>query len=122
MNRTYTCIICPIGCEITAETEGCEIKAISGNRCEKGKNYVWQELTCPMRNIATSVKVKNGVMPLASVRLTAPIPREKIAEAVAEIHKCSVTAPVQIGQVVISKLLGYDADVIITRSVDIKEE
>lgn len=55
--------------------------------------------------------------PLASVRLTNPIPRDRIFDAMGEIKKCTLTAPVKAGTVVIPHLLGYDADVIVTKSV-----
>lgn len=121
MLKEYTCIICPNGCEITAEIEGgegsWEFHSIEGALCPKGRAYVEQELTDPRRNIATSVLVKGGVLPLASVRLTNPVPKARIFDAVNAIKGCSLTAPVQAGHVVIHNLLGYDTDVIVTKDV-----
>lgn len=116
MTKEFTCIICPNGCEITAETEGG--LTITGAACPRGIDYVKQELTAPVRNIATSVLVKEGALPLASVRLTAPIPRERIFDAMKEIKGCVLTAPVKAGTVVIHQLLGYESDVIITKDVE----
>ena len=76
-----------------------------------------QELRDPQRNIATSVLVKGGILPLASVRLTGPIPKGRIFDAMAEIRKCTLTAPVQAGCVVIHNLLGYEVDVIVTKEI-----
>lgn len=117
MLRTFTCIICPNGCEIQAETDGTRILSIEGATCPKGEDYVRQELTDPRRNIATSVLVKGGTLPLASVRLTAPIPKDRIFDAMAQIRALSVEAPVQAGTVILKGILGYDSDVIITKSV-----
>lgn len=122
MIREYTCIVCPNGCEITAKTrekeDGTpEILSLEGAACPKGKVYVEQELTCPMRNIATSVLVKGGILPLASVRLTQPIPRTRIFDAMAEIRGCTLTAPVKSGTVLIHRLLGYETDVIVTKEI-----
>lgn len=117
MLREFTCIICPNGCEIEAELQDGKILSLTGNLCPKGKTYVEQELTDPQRNIATSVLVKGGELPLASVRLTNPIPKDKIFAAMAEIRKLSVEAPVQAGTVLIEKILGYDSDVIVTKTV-----
>lgn len=122
MLREFTCIICPNGCEIRAEIEeqesgAPEILSIEGAICPKGKAYVEQELTDPQRNIATSVLVEGGELPLASVRLSAPIPKDRIFDAMTEIRKCSLTAPVQAGTVVIHHLLGYETDVIVTKSI-----
>ena len=122
MLREYTCIICPNGCDIRAQIEEREdgsrrICSVEGAACPKGMAYVEHELTDPQRNIATSVLVKGGILPLASVRLTNPIPRDRIFDAVSEIKKYTLTAPVKAGTVVIPRLMGYDTDVIVTKSV-----
>ena len=38
MNRTFTCILCPNGCEIRTEYQGTEIRSVSGNKCPKGQS------------------------------------------------------------------------------------
>lgn len=118
MLREYTCIICPNGCDIQADVENGKILSITGNICPKGESYVEQELTDPRRNIATSILVKNGELPLASVRLTNPIPKGEIGKAMEEIRKISLEAPVKAGTIVISEILGYESDVIVTKTVE----
>ena len=81
MTKEFTCIVCPNGCQITAQWDGSCVGEISGALCPRGAAYVSQELTAPKRNIATSVRVQRGVLPLASVRLTAPIHKEAIFSA-----------------------------------------
>ncbi len=71
-----------------------------------------------MRNIATSILVEGGEMPLASVRLSAPIPKAKIFDVMNEIRKVKRTAPVHEGEVVIENVLGLGSNVIVTRTVD----
>ena len=117
MLREYTCIICPNGCDITADVEGTQILSLEGARCKRGKEYVHQELTDPQRNIASSVLVKGGRLPLASVRLTAPIPKEKIFPVMEVIRKITLEAPVGAGQVVVPDVLGLGCDVIATKHV-----
>ena len=117
MKRLFTCIVCPNGCEIEAEYEGADVKRVAGNLCPKGRDYVTQELVDPRRTIASSVRVEGGASPLASVRLTAPIPKARIFDAMDAINRQTLTAPVAIGDVVISRLLGYDCDVVATRNV-----
>lgn len=118
MLREYTCISCPNGCDIQADVENGKILSITGNICPKGESYVEQELTDPRRNIATSILVKNGELPLASVRLTNPIPKGEIGKAMEEIRKISLEAPVKAGTIVISEILGYESDVIVTKTVE----
>ena len=117
MKRTFTCIICPNGCEVEAEYEETEVLSVSGNLCPKGKAYVVQELTDPRRTIASSVRVEGGELPLTSVRLTRPIPKNRIFDAMREIRKIRLQAPVRIGDVAIAGLLGLDSDVIVTKNV-----
>lgn len=118
MLREFTCIMCPQGCTIEVEAEGKEIKNVTGNRCPKGKAYVEQEIVDPKRNIATSVLVKGGTLPLASCRLTAMIPKDRIFDVMAEIRKVKVEAPVSAGDIVIKDVLGLGADVMITKTVE----
>ncbi len=109
MLREFTCIMCPQGCDITVEVEG--------NRCPKGETYVTQEIVNPMRNIATSVLVDGGELPLASVRLSALIPKDRIFDVMDEIKKVKLEAPVTEGQVVIENVCGLNSNVIITKTV-----
>lgn len=120
MLRGFTCIMCPLGCDLEVNVEDGAILELKGNSCPKGKEYVIQEVTAPVRNIATSVLVEGGDLPLASVRLTAPIPKEDIFKGMEEIRKIHMKAPLHIGQVVIKGLLGTNADVIITKHVERK--
>ena len=45
MVREFTCIMCPMGCDIIAEYEGKEILSITGQTCKRGEEYVRQEMT-----------------------------------------------------------------------------
>ena len=118
MKRTFICIVCPNGCEVQAEYEGRQVLFVTGNLCPKGKIYVTQELADPRRTIATSVRVEGGALPLASVRLTSAIPKERIFDVMQEIGRQVLTAPVQIGDVVVKNILGLDSDVIVTKNIE----
>ncbi|MBQ7488466.1 MAG: DUF1667 domain-containing protein [Clostridia bacterium] len=118
MKRTFTCIVCPNGCEIETEYEGTQVLSVTGNLCPKGKTYVTQELVDPRRTIATSVRVLNGTMPLTSVRLTNAVPKDRIFDVMDEINRQTLTAPVRIGDVVIADVLGLGSDVIVTKNID----
>lgn len=118
MLREFTCIMCPQGCDISVELDGTTITGITGNKCAKGEAYVTQEIENPMRNIATSVLIDGGELPLASVRLSNVIPKDRIFDVMAEIRRVELPAPVHEGDVVIHDVLGLGADVIITKDVD----
>lgn len=118
MLRKLTCIICPNGCEMTVEAEDGQDIEVMDALCPRGKAYAIQEITNPMRTISTSVLVEGGELPLASVRLTNPIPKAMIMAAMAEIKKVRLQAPVTSDTVVIHHILGQDSDVIVTKTVD----
>lgn len=117
MLREFICIMCPQGCEITAETtEGREL-SVAGNLCPKGRDYATQEIVNPMRNIASSIQVEGGELPLASVRLTKLVPKSSVFQVMEEIKKIKLTAPVYEGTTVIEHVLGLESDVIVTKTV-----
>lgn len=118
MIREYTCILCPNGCEIEAVIEGTNIQKIEGATCKKGREYVEQELVDPQRNIATSVLVEAGVLPLVSIRLTKAIPKDRIFDVINEIRKIKLPAPVKINQIVMKNVLNLGSDVIATKNVN----
>ncbi len=117
MTKLYTCICCPNGCDINVELEDGKIVSFSGNKCKKGEDYIKQEITSPYRTIASSVLVKGGELPLASVRTTKAIPKDRIFSVMDEIRKVVLTAPVEEGTTVISNVCNLDSDIIVTRSV-----
>lgn len=117
MLKEYTCIICPNGCEITAEIEDGRALSVDGASCKRGREYVNQELTNPHRNIASSILLEGGALSLVSVRLSRPIPKEKIFDVMEVIKKARLKAPVYEGQVAIAKVLGLESDVIVTKNV-----
>ncbi|MGD8399455.1 MAG: DUF1667 domain-containing protein [Bacillota bacterium] len=120
MLKEYTCIICPNGCELTAEVTDGRVVAVRGAACRRGRDYVERELTNPQRNIASSILLEGGELPLVSVRLSKPIPKEKIFAVMAVIKKARLRAPVRAGQVAIANVLGLGSDVIVTKHVAAK--
>lgn len=118
MIKKYVCIVCPNGCEISAKIEEEEIIAIEGANCKRGVEYVKSELTNPMRNISTSVLLKGGELPLAPVRLDKPIPKDKIFEALQEIHGIVLHAPVHIGDVALENVCGCGCNAIVIKEIN----
>ena len=116
--RTFSCIICPNGCEIQVAHENGHIIEITGNKCPKGVDYVRQELTDPRRTIASSVRIAGAELPLCSVRLTKPVPKKDLFAVMEEINKVDLTAPAHIGDVEIKNVCGLDSDVIVTKEME----
>ena len=106
MKRELTCIVCPVGCSLIAETEDGVVKSVSGNTCPRGKVYAESECIFPMRTITTTVKCKSGE--LLPVKTKGVIPKEKIFEAMKIINNQTPVLPIRIGDVIIKDMLGTD--------------
>lgn len=118
MKRTMVCVVCPNSCEIEVEiAENGGVVSVTGATCRRGEAYARQEIEHPARTIASSVLVDGGELPLCSVRLTRPVPLERIPDVMGAIRGLRLTAPVAMGDVVISDVLGTGSDVIATRTV-----
>jgi CxxC motif-containing protein len=120
LKKNLVCIICPNGCDVEVileEGQKTEILAIDGCTCDKGKEWVAQELTRPMRTIASGIPVEEGDFKLVSVRTDAPIPLGKIFEVMAVIKQKKVQAPVAIGDKLIENPAGVACNIIATRNV-----
>jgi len=118
--KHFTCIMCPIGCEIDVETRNGEIISIKGNKCPRGKTFVLQELKEPMRVLTTTVKTTNGKYNMLPVRTNKPIPKRLIFEAMKILSKVRVQVPIKMHEVIIKNILNTDADVIATQSMERK--
>ena len=121
MHREFICIVCPNSCRISVEYEGTKIKDIKGAKCHKGKDYVKNEITNPLRVFTGSILVEDGDFPLVSVKTTTPIPKKYLKKVGEVSHRIKVKAPIKIGQVVASNLLGEKIDLIATREIKIKK-
>lgn len=113
------CIICPVGCEMEANIlkEKNEVLEIKGFRCPKGRDYAECEIVDPRRTLMTVIKVRNGNLPVVSVKTRKPIPKNRLFDAVKAISKIEVEAPIKIGDIIIDDLLGTGVSVIATNNV-----
>lgn len=117
MNKELTCIVCPNGCDLLVQVEGDAVTAVTSALCAKGRDYASQELLHPQRTLSTLVQVDDGESPLVSVRLTRPIPKDRIPAVLAIIQSSRLTAPVPMGLTVCADILGLGSDVITTKAV-----
>ena len=114
MKRDMICIICPRGCSLTADITETGVK-VSGNACPKGEEYAINECTNPVRTVTAAIRVENRYNTMVSVKTDAPVPKDKMMDVMAALHKTQVQAPVCIGDVVLKDVFG--ANVIVTKNV-----
>lgn len=104
MERKLTCIICPMGCSLTVQTEGKRVLSVTGNTCPRGEEYANNECTNPKRTVTSTVLCSDGS--LLPVKTDCPIPKEKMAECMALINNAVAKLPVSIGDVIIEDAFG----------------
>ena len=117
MEKKITCIICPIGCDITVRGEGDQIESVEGHTCKRGDVYARAEFIHPERILTSTAKVEHASVPLVSVRSNRPVPKEKLFDCMQQIRALTLCAPVQRYSVLISNILDTGADIVATGDV-----
>lgn len=113
--KHLTCIVCPLGCAITAQTDGGDIVSISGHTCKRGEGYARAELTDPRRTLTTTMRVAGGG--LVSVKSKDTLPKGRLFDCMTVINAREAHAPVEIGDVLVSDILGLGVDIVATSRV-----
>ena len=112
-----TCIGCPLGCSITVEMDGAEVKSVTGNNCKVGDKYAHKEMTNPTRIVTSTVRVSGGNLPVVCVKTAQDIPKAKMLDCVRALKDVVVQAPVTIGQVVVSDVAGTGVAMVATKNI-----
>jgi len=94
---------------------------ITGHQCKAGIAYAKEEITNPTRNIATSVRITGGDMPMLSVKTAKPIPKGAIFDVIKAVHAVTMIAPVEIGDTVLADAAGYGVNIVATRRVALRQ-
>jgi len=115
--KKITCITCPLGCEISVTGDNVN-HIFEGAQCRLGEEYALSEISCPVRTVTTSVRIKSSVMPLLSVRTTAPVPKNLITDVLRQALDADISPPVRIGDVIIKNVCGSGTDLAATRSIE----
>ena len=111
--KELTCIICPRGCHLVVDDE----LNVSGNSCPRGAIYAKNELTHPTRTLTSTVKIISIDEVALPVKSDNPLPKEKIFDAMKEINKTVVKAPIKIGDIVIKNIFGLDVNIVATKDI-----
>jgi CxxC motif-containing protein len=112
--KELICIVCPKGCHLCVEEDPL---TVSGQSCDKGREYAITEMTHPTRVITSTVCVEGGDHVTCPVKTNVPIPKGLIFEAMRTLDDLVLPAPIALGQVVVENICGSGADFIATRAV-----
>lgn len=110
--RELTCIVCPRGCHLVVTLEGGVPTAVTGNACPRGAAYAEAECTHPVRTLTSTVRVADGRV--LAVKTNAPIPKEKLFEAMADVNRVVAPVSTKEGDVLLPHICGTDADLVAT--------
>ena len=91
MIKEMVCIVCPMGCHLTIDTDTLDVK---GNTCPRGAIYAKEELTAPKRVITSTVRVVGGIHNRLPVKTSTSIPKELNFECMKLLNNIEVKAPV----------------------------
>ena len=116
--RHFTCVTCPVGCEIDVELQDGRVVSMEGNKCDKGEEFVLKELEEPMRILTTTVRLKGARWAMLPVRSDAPLPRRLLFRAIEELAGVELQAPVKLYDVVIKNVAGSGANIVATRNME----
>ena len=114
--KDIRCIICPTGCLVHVENVNGEL-IIEGHSCKRGEEYAREEFISPKRILTTTMRVKNGILPLIPVRSDKPILKDKLREALKEIAQTVAKAPIKMGHILIEDVLGLEINIIASRDL-----
>lgn len=114
MKKEMVCIVCPMGCHLTVDTETLEV---TGNTCPRGAKYGKEEMTCPKRVITSTVKIEGGIHKRVPVKTNDAIPKELNFKCMELLNDIDLVSPVKRGDVVIKDVLGTGVDVVVCRDM-----
>ena len=115
MTRNITCIICPRGCQMTAEITEAGVR-VTGHTCARGEAYAVAECTNPVRTVTSIVRVNNRTDTMVSVKTAVPIPKASMLALMEQLRAATVSAPIRIGDIVLPDAFG--TQVIATKNID----
>ena len=114
--KDIRCIICPTGCMVHVENINGEL-IIEGHSCKRGDEYARNEFIDPKRILTTTMRVENGFLPLIPVRSDKPVPKDKLKDALKEIARTKIDAPIIMGAILIESVLGLNINIIASRDL-----
>ncbi len=111
------CIVCPVGCHLTINKNEEGFK-VEGNTCKRGEKYAIEEMTNPRRVITSTVKLQNSYLHLLPVKTEDTIPKDMIFEIMEELDKIEVSAPINVGDIIVENILDTGVNVISTKNIE----
>jgi CxxC motif-containing protein len=116
MKKDIVCFICPNSCVLSISGDEANLR-IENNRCSRGIDFALKELRDPERTLTSTMRTRNGVLPLVSVRSDKPVKKVELREIISRLDAVTIDAPVASGQVLMESVGINKVNIIATRSV-----
>lgn len=110
------CTVCPLGCEVKIIVKEDDY-IIDKNQCEKGKEYIINQLNNPHSILTTTVKVSNSKFNRLTVKTEREIPKVKMMECMELLQEVEVTPPIRVGDIIVENILELGVNVVATRTI-----
>lgn len=111
--KEIICVVCPSSCRVSVTGNGKTVSSVDGFACKRGDEYARSEYLAPVRILTSIARADGYVSPVIAVRSDRPVPKGLQFACVDEIRKISVTAPFEMGRVVIENILGSGANIVL---------
>lgn len=107
-----TCIVCPMGCPLTADIENGQVVKIEGQTCKRGEAYARTEITDPRRTLTTTIRTADGGR--VPVKSSAPLPKGLLVDCMKQINAAEAKLTVKAGDVLIANIFSTGIDIVAT--------
>ncbi len=114
MKKEMVCIVCPVGCHISVDTENYEV---NGNQCGRGAVYGKEELTAPKRVVTSTVRISKALDRRCPIKTTEAIPKEMNFKLLEELKKVDLVSPVKRGDVIFPNIFDTGVDVVVAKDM-----
>lgn len=111
------CIVCPRGCHLEYRYEG-DKTIVKNNACARGPEYLEQELKAPKRMLTTTIRVKNGVIPVVPVHAGEYVDKEDVSNIISYLKEIEVEAPIKCNTEVTGMINGKEIHIYTSKDVD----
>jgi len=114
-----TCKLCTSHCKLFVELDAPKgtLKNVYGSRCSRGYEYINQFHADQPCMLPTSVRVNSPYYHRLPVNTDAPLPKNKVSEAMVIIRTIEITPPVNSGEIIIENILNTGVNIISTKSI-----
>jgi CxxC motif-containing protein len=116
-DKELTCIVCPIGCQMSVDKQPDGELKVTGNRCKRGAAYAAEEFNDPRRVVTATAAVSGGAIGRLPVRSVGSVPVDRIAPFLAAIYELRLEAPIPLGETVAADVAGTGIDLVATMHI-----